>query len=381
MFRLKRRSAKALEEIPEPTLPSPPAPAPDGSDCAAHVDLLQRWMSLASMQQRVIRALASEIGDTSEFVEAETSALSSRFRRLALSAEQQTARVDSLTGLAIGVELDGESVPIDRIAGLLEQTLSDVVEKILMLSKDSMSMVYALNELNASVVRVDQCMEQLNGINRTTNMLALNARIEAERAGDAGAAFRVVAQEVRELSKATSTLAASMQAELDAVKTGIVSGQATLRRVATIDMSENIMVKDRLELLLEALVRRSASLSSIVSDAVREAEQISVDVDGMVTGVQFQDRTRQRLEHVVDALDVIDQALAELKTMSAACQPGIEQDQASDTEWVKTLIGRVKLGEMRSRFVARLIDGKADVQDEAVTTDRIRTSSGSAELF
>jgi methyl-accepting chemotaxis protein len=32
----------------------------------------------------------------------------------------------------------------------------------------------------------------------------------------------------------------------------------------------------------------------------------------MVTGIQFQDRTRQRLEHVVDTLEVIDQALEEL---------------------------------------------------------------------
>jgi len=62
-------------------------------------------------------------------------------------------------------------------------------------------MVYALDELKANVQRVEKCMEQLDSVNNTTNMLALNARIEAERAGAAGSAFRVVANEVASCPK------------------------------------------------------------------------------------------------------------------------------------------------------------------------------------
>jgi len=347
-----------------------------------HIALLQRWMALADMQQRVISTLMSEITHTSAFIETEADALSSRFQRLALSAEQQTDRVQSLTKLAVGIEVDGETVPIDRIAGLLEGTLSDVVQKILLLSKDSMSMVYALNELNVNVGRVDQCMAQLNSINKTTNMLALNARIEAERAGAAGAAFRVVAQEVRELSKATASLSGSMQSELDSVADGIASGHATLQRVATIDMSENILAKDRLEVLLAALVRRSESLNETVSDAVREAGSISTDVESMVTGIQFQDRTKQRLEHVVDTLKVIDQALEETKASTAADVPELAGDIKPDTEWVKRLLDRFTLSDMRARFVAQLLDGQpSDVVPYEQTNSIVPSSSGSAELF
>jgi len=339
-------------------------------------------MSLADMQQRVIHALMAEISSTSTFVETEAEALSGRFQRLVLSADQQTARVESLTNLAIGIVVDGEVVPIDRIAGLLENTLSDVVEKILLLSKDSMSMVYALDELNANVARVDKCMEQLGGVNRTTNMLALNARIEAERAGTAGAAFRVVAQEVRELSKVTQELAVSMQAELATVTDGIASGHATLQRVATIDMSENIMAKDKLEVLLSALVRRTDSLTSIVSDAVREAELMSADVGGMVTGIQFQDRMRQRLEHVVDTLQVINQAIDELKHSSIAAVPALATDAPPDLEWVKGLLERFTMSEMRARFVAQLLDGKRPDELPDHGPDASGPSeSGSVELF
>jgi methyl-accepting chemotaxis protein len=380
MLSLKRRWAGAAQAEVVSTVS--PATAPQEDVAVPQTELLQRWMSLADMQQRVIQVLVSEISSTSGFVEAEAEALSGRFRRLVLSADQQTARVESLTSLAIGIEVDGEAVPIDRIASLLESTLSDVVQKILLLSKDSMSMVYALDELNANVGRVDKCMEQLSGINRTTNMLALNARIEAERAGSAGAAFRVVAQEVRELSKVTQDVAVSMQAELKTVTQGIASGHTTLQRVATIDMSDNMLAKDRLEVLLSALVRRTDSLTRIVSDAVREAEVMSADVGGMVTGIQFQDRMRQRLEHVVDTLQVINQAIDELKHSSVAAVPALAVAAAPDLEWVKRLLERFTMSEMRSRFVAQLLEGK---QAGALPDDKSETSgpseSGSVELF
>ncbi|WP_240535809.1 methyl-accepting chemotaxis protein [Bradyrhizobium sp. STM 3809] len=376
MFKWRHHSAAApkLAESEAPPL-APVAPA----EPARHDELMRRWISFAAMQQRVIRTLVSEIQQASAVVETEADNLSGRFRRLAICAEQQTARVDDLSKLAIGIEVDGEVVPIDRIAGLLEETLSDVVEKILLLSKDAMQMVYALSELNSNVDKVDSCMEELSKINRTTNMLALNARIEAERAGRAGAAFRVVAGEVRELSGATARLSTDMETELKAVTDGIANGHETLKRVATIDMSQNLLAKDRLEVLMSALIRRSASLASVVGDAMKEAEVISADVSAMVTGIQFQDRTRQRLEHVVDTLHVVDEALDELKETTMESLPPAAEGQELDTEWVKKLLDRFTLGDLRARFVAQILDGEQPA--EAMPADGESANSGTVELF
>ncbi|MGJ4891877.1 methyl-accepting chemotaxis protein [Bradyrhizobium sp. HKCCYLR20261] len=374
MFGWKQSSAAATRPPdPEPSQPL----APD--EQSKQDDLLRRWIAFAGMQQRVIRTLVGEIQQTSAIVETEADSLSGRFQRLAVCAGQQTERVESLSRLAIGIEVDGEAVAIDRIAGLLEETLSDVVEKILLLSKDAMSMVYALSELNANVNRVDSCMEELNKINRVTNMLALNARIEAERAGAAGAAFRVVAGEVRELSGATQRLSVDMDTELKAVTEGIANGHATLQRVATIDMSQNLMAKDRLELLMNALIQRSSNLNEVVAEAMKEAETISADVAGMVTGIQFQDRTRQRLEHVVDTLRVVDEALDELKTTTEQTLDVPVAELSTDNEWVKAMLDRFTLGEMRSRFVAQILEGRqpADPGETAVAP----LDTGTVELF
>src|SRR5450756_2009728 len=119
MFGLSRKPREAAGvPVAAATLPEPihleiVPPSP-------HAALLQRWMSLAAMQQRVIQALVAEVTNTSSFIETEADALSGTFQRLAVSAQQQTARVDSLTSLATGIEVDGKTVPIDRIAALLE---------------------------------------------------------------------------------------------------------------------------------------------------------------------------------------------------------------------------------------------------------------------
>jgi len=81
-----------------------------------------------------------------------------------------------------------------------------------------------------------------------------------------------------------------------------------------------------------ALVSRNANLETIVADAVKEAGLISADVDGMVTGIQFQDRTRQRLEHVVDTLHLLDRALEEIKSSTTTTLPELA-GAAPDIEW------------------------------------------------
>src|SRR5579871_2927115 len=65
-----------------------------------------RWMSLATVQQRVIETLRAEVQRTSAYVENHAIALSERFKTLADTAVAQTTRADSLTTLANTVEID-----------------------------------------------------------------------------------------------------------------------------------------------------------------------------------------------------------------------------------------------------------------------------------
>jgi methyl-accepting chemotaxis protein len=358
---------------------APPLAA--SAEPAPHRLLLQQWMSLASMQQRVIQTLAAEIVKTSDFVETEADSLAVRFQRLAVNAQQQTALVDSLTDLAMGIDVDGKTIGIDEVARHFESALGEVVAKILLITKDSTSMAEALDALGASIRNVGKSHAGIDAINSSLNMLALNARIEAERAGAAGAAFRVVANEVRDLSKSTQTHATTMKAELRAMINDITTSHATLKRVATVDLTDDMLARERLEVLLKALVQRNGTLKSVVASAVKDAKAISTDVEGIVTGIQFQDRTKQRLEHVVDTLHVIGRALEDIRSRTEKQEPGLASESVPDTGWVKDMLSRFTMSDMREQFVAQVLNGKQVDWGQDSDLKSRSSATGSMELF
>ena len=77
-----------------------------------------------------------------------------------------------------------------------------------------------IEQLNAKTVNIGQILEVITGISQQTNLLALNAAIEAARAGEAGRGFAVVADEVRNLAHRTQESAQQVQGMIEELQVG-----------------------------------------------------------------------------------------------------------------------------------------------------------------
>lgn len=145
--------------------------------------------------------------------------------------------------------------------------------------------------------------ELISDIARQTNMLAINAAIEAARAGNEGSGFKVVAAEVRRLS--TQTADAARQ-----VTDGIQQAAQAIEREATQLASE---VSGSPAAQLDEIARHIQDMSQTLAEVVPYLGQLSADMDLGIADVssdiveilghmQFQDINRQLLEQINNAL-------------------------------------------------------------------------------
>jgi methyl-accepting chemotaxis protein len=303
---------------------------------------------------------------------------------VALSLQQQDSATDEIShnvaSAANGAK--GMVSVLEEVTRLLSNPLDDVVAKIAMLSNRAVSMGHALDEVAGHIGAIEQCITRVDSINQQTNLLALNATIEAHRAGTAGQTFAIVASEVRELSKSTNELAKTMRAEIGAVAEGVRSGHALLQEAATVDLSANIQAKDRLNQLLVGLGHRSVTITDTMRETSKVSEKIAADISTVITGMQFQDRNKQRLTHVVDVLRILDESS---QALSARAQ---EEGVAAKAEWpdfVRTWIDRLlnacTLNEVRRKFAARLRRDDDGTAEHMQATAKPAADDGNIELF
>lgn len=165
-------------------------------------------------------------------------------------------------------------------------------------SQQSLQTVSKIEDIAAQMQGVFARLHDLREIADQTNLLALNAAIEAARAGEAGRGFAVVADEVRKLSIRSNQFNEEIRAKVRSAETTIGEAQVVVGRLAAEDMSVVMAAKSRIDATTEdllALQQHIADGLGDVSVGVREIEQRTADA---VRALQFEDIVRQVTEHL-----------------------------------------------------------------------------------
>ncbi|MGK5022039.1 methyl-accepting chemotaxis protein [Janthinobacterium sp. LB2P10] len=171
----------------------------------------------------------------------------------------------------------------------------------------------AIKCIVAQVAELKAFTHAIREVTRMTNLLALNAAIEAARAGTAGKGFAVVAAEVRNLSKQIETAAVQIEKSI-----GQVADTVSNKFVSMVEQRRNDDETRWLATLSSTMSRLSDDFQASVSEldgvtrhthvAVSSIRNAVIDVLGHT---QFQDASRQQIEHVQSGLAMCGQCMSD----------------------------------------------------------------------
>jgi len=147
------------------------------------------------------------------------------------------------------------------------QALKENVER------DTQTMSEKIEQLVELAIEVGKIVESVQNIAEQTNLLALNAAIEAARAGEHGRGFAVVADEVRKLADDTRKNLVGMENFVNSIRTASQEGKESLRRT----MESTGLMSERIELVSRTVGQNVEMLNSVVYDV----EQINNSIKGI----------------------------------------------------------------------------------------------------
>ncbi|BBE50204.1 Methyl-accepting chemotaxis protein 2 [Ferriphaselus amnicola] len=241
-------------------------------------------------------------------------------------------------------------------------TLKQLVGSIINNSKVGMELVDKMDAVSLQVRGILNVLGEIDGISKQTNLLALNAAIEAARAGEAGRGFAVVADEVRKLSGRAGHFSQQIRANVNQVHDAIADAEHAITLMATLDMDFAVKSKNQLELTLGNVQKMNAGMAHVIEQQQTISREVDVVVGRAVTSLQFQDMVNQLLQHSRDRVDTMQEAWIKLGSWARESSRG-EVPSRQQTEQMKSEIDDLLSKHSRTIISKSVNQQKMDTGD------------------
>lgn len=268
----------------------------------------------------------TQAAGSSSVVERELVLYLPRFTRMSEQLRQTSAQIESsvvqVCGSFEGIAARAKEA-VARTAGFLSQdtqgpssagsfdsliqSCGGTMVKILNVTEEageiSRRAVERIQEMDKASQTISGALQQLERIAAGNKILALNARIEAARAGSYGSGFAVVAMEVISQTERTQKVNAQVSALITNLRALAASTLHDLQSMNDRDHERIETCRHEVDDSLRDLQAVHGEMKKMLTGMTEESALLANDIGAAVRGLQFQDRTSQRISHVVEDLD------------------------------------------------------------------------------
>ncbi|MFC3957686.1 methyl-accepting chemotaxis protein [Halovivax cerinus] len=325
---------------------------------------LEETTARAQAFSRIVAEASQDVTGSAEEVKSASSQMSRSVQEISDGAEKQHENLRSVAGEMEGLSTTTEEIAAssNEVADVAERTAEtgtegrhaaqDAIDGMREIEADSADAVAAIEQLEAEMAQIDELIEFISTLAGETNMLALNANIEASRSGDGGGSgdgFAVVADEVKQLAAETKEAAEDVEERLDSIKSETESVSEAVQQTADrvtehVDSVENSAsaleqvatyaaeTNDGVQEISAATEEQAASTEEVVvmvSSATEISEETSDEAQQVAAAAQEQTSAITAVSQRADSLS------AQAEELSGALD-GFDTDVDIDVQGVET---------------------------------------------
>lgn len=240
--------------------------------------------SLRSLIQGII-SRSTQLAAASEETSAITGESSQAIRNQQAQVEQAATATTEMSSTSQTVsnsaqqalkEIKNADKEADRVKGISNNNKATIEQ----LAREVESASKVINKLHQDSASIGSILDVIRGIADQTNLLALNAAIEAARAGEQGRGFAVVADEVRSLASKTQASTQEIQAMIESLQTGAeaaVTAMSKGKQQADSCVEQSDLANTALD-SITAAVALAHDVSEEISTAAQEQQQVSQEI-------------------------------------------------------------------------------------------------------
>ncbi|WP_285428645.1 methyl-accepting chemotaxis protein [Pseudomonas sp. lyk4-R2A-8] len=207
-------------------------------------------------------------------------------QQAATAVNQMTAAVDEVASNAVSTSQASHQATTEAEEGRqqVEQAVSGMSSMVLEINDSTQSVADLANQVR----EIGKVIDVIRSIADQTNLLALNAAIEAARAGEQGRGFAVVADEVRALAHRTQTSTVDIEKMIGEVQVGADGAVAAMNKSLTWANNTQTLAQSAGEALqrITASVARINERNLVIASASEEQAQVAREVDRNLLNIQ-----------------------------------------------------------------------------------------------
>lgn len=271
------------------------------------------------------------ITDSSEQLTVESENLAASAHDTHIAIEEQTLQIEliatAMNEMSATVEevaqntetANSQTHVVDEHAQQGMQTLTETVTQVSSLADEVELIGEAINELQQEAQGIGDIVGVITSIADQTNLLALNAAIEAARAGEQGRGFAVVADEVRSLASKTQESTEEIRAKIESLQSGtqnafnkMTQGQAKAR-----NSEEKMQAVNHAFEGIAKTVTELAQMISQIATAATQQSSVAEEINRNITEVNNAAiTTNEQASHIRESSDVVSNQAQEMNVIA-----------------------------------------------------------------